>query len=134
MNLKKSGKTLGKAVAASGGVVTGSYGMSMIPESIPGIAKGAIGIALGLGVALASSNPYVQSAAIGISASGTLVVIKEATQGQTGILAQVNEAIPTLGNADEAYYLPEAEEDFSPSRELLSGFDQSPLSADLLRN
>lgn len=107
MDLKTAGNQIGKFAAGSAGVVAGSVATGFVPASVPRLVKGGLAIALGIGTMMFSKDQYIRAFGFGIGTNGVLTAVKAATEGQTGMLAQVNSKIPTLGNPGATVMLPQ---------------------------
>lgn len=98
--VKTAGSNLAKFGSAAGGLVIGSLVMKRIPAFGPPVVQklfpGAAAMILAYFLSRKFSNDYLKNASLGLGLAGFVDVVKKFTDGQTGVLAQVNNSLPAL--------------------------------------
>lgn len=107
--VKQAGSNLAKYGSTAAGLVLGSMIMKKIPAFGPPIVQkllpGTVGMVLAVVLGKKFSNEHVKAAALGLGLAGFVDVLSKLTAGQTGVLATVNSALPTLNGLGRVGYV-----------------------------
>lgn len=121
ITLKSASKNIGNAAAAGAGLVAGSFLMkqaeNILPQSLPSISKGVVGLVGGLLIsAFSPAGGMLAAAGLGVTMAGVINITQEVAGDKLPML-------PTLNGGEVLAQLPAAGEDGMEDL-LLNGADE----------